>query len=196
MPDFQMSQLKDDNSQAAQCWNLQSTIMSGAESLAIFGIACNVMQVISFAHNSITVFKQLHHEGCADPSLRKAADQMRDTTNSLVDSINVNCGNARLTAEEAELLELANECSGIAKKLSDELNKLANATSSKTMSGTAGPPGTTTGAQKTVKTSFWKTARLGGRTWWKKGEIERLERDLNRAQKVMETHILIRIWYV
>jgi len=134
----------------------------GAESLAIFGIACNVMQVISFAHDSITVFKQLHHEGCADPSLRKAADQMRDTNNSLVDSINVNCGNARLTAEEAELLELANECSGIAKKLSDELNKLANASSSKTISGTVGPPGTTAGAQKTVKTSSGRLLVLEG----------------------------------
>ena len=170
--------------------------MLGAESLAIFGIACNVMQVISFAHDSIAVFKQLHHEGSADPRLRKAADQMRNTTNSLVDSINVNRGNARLTAEEAELLELANECSGIAKKLGDELDKLTNATSSKTMSGTAGSPGTTAGTQSTAKISFWKTARLGGRTWWKKGEIERLERDLNRAQKVMETRILIRIWYV
>jgi hypothetical protein len=145
--------------------------MSGAESLAIFGIACNVMQVISFAHDSITFFKQLHDERCADPSLRKAADQMRDATKSLVDSINVNCGHATLTAEEAELLKLANEC----------------------MSGTTG---TTTGAQKTVKASLWRTARLGGRTWWKKGEIERLEKDLNRAQKMMETRILIRIWYV
>ena len=167
--------------------------MSGAESLAIFGIACNVMQVINFAHDSITFFKQLHDEGCADPSLRKTADQMRDATKSLVDSINVNGGNVGLTAEEAELLELANECSGIAKKLSDELNKLANATASKAMSGTTG---TTAGAQKTVKASLWRTARLGGRTWWKKGEIERLEKDLNRAQKMMETRILIRIWYV
>jgi hypothetical protein len=173
--------------------------MSGAESLAIFGIACNVMQVINFAHDTITVFKQLHDEGCADPSLRKAADQMLDATKYLVDSINVNGGNARLTVEEAELIELANECSGIAKKLSDELNRLANGTASKTISGTTGTtgtPGTTTGAQKTVKRSFWKTARLGGRTWWKNGEIERLERDLNRAQKMMETRILIRIWYV
>jgi hypothetical protein len=170
--------------------------MSGAESLAIFGIACNVMQVISFAHDSITFFKQLHDEGCADPTLRKAADQMRDATKSLVDSINVNSSNARLTAEEFKLLELANECSGIAKKLDDELDKLANGTLSKTMSGAAGPPGTTTGAQKTVKTSLWKTARLGGRKWWKKGEMERLERDLNRAQKMMETRILIRLWYV
>jgi hypothetical protein len=113
-----------------------------------------------------------------------------------VDSINVNGGNARLTAEEAELLGLANECSGIAKKLSDELNKLVNGTSSKAMKGTTGTTVTTTGAKKTVKTSFWKTARLGGKTWWKKGEIERLERDLNRAQKMMETRILIRIWYV
>ena len=170
--------------------------MSGAESLAIFGIACNVMQVISFAHDSVKFFKQLHDEGCADPSLRKAADQMRDATKSLVDSINVNGGNTRLTAEEAELIELANVCSGIAKKLSDELNKLANGTASKTMSGTTGTPGTTTGAQKTVKASLWRTARLGGRAWWKKGEIERLDKDLNRAQKMMETRILIRIWYV
>jgi hypothetical protein len=101
-----------------------------------------------------------------------------------------------LTAEESGLLELANECSGIAKKLSEELNKLANGTASKAMSGTTGTPGTTTGAQKTVKVSLWRTARLGGRTWWKKGEIERLEKDLNRAQKMMETRILIRIWYV
>ena len=173
--------------------------MSGAESLAIFGIACNVMQVINFAHDSITFFKQLHDEGCADPSLRKTADQMRDATKSLVDSINVNGGNVGLTAEEAELLELANECSGIAKKLSDELNKLANRTVSKIMGETTGTPetpGTTTGGQKTVKASLWRTARLGGRTWWKKGEIERLEKDLNRAQKMMETRILIRIWYV
>ena len=173
--------------------------MSGAESLAIFGIACNVMQVISFAHDSITFFKQLHDERCADPSLRKAADQMRDATKSLVDSINVNCGHATLTAEEAELLKLANECSGIAKKLSDELNKLAGGTAINTMGGTTGTPvtpGTKTRSQKTAKISFWKTASLGGRTWWKKGEIEKLERDLNRVQKMMETRILIRIWYV
>jgi hypothetical protein len=170
--------------------------MSGAESLAIFGIACNVMQVISFAHDCITFFKQLRDEGCADPSLRKAADQMHDATKSLVELINVNGGNARLTAEESGLLELAKECSGIAKKLSVELNKLANGTASKAMSGTTGTPGTATGAQKTVKASLWRTARLGGRTWWKKGEIERLEKDLNQAQKMMETRILIRIWYV
>ncbi|KAE9372715.1 hypothetical protein N431DRAFT_375985 [Stipitochalara longipes BDJ] len=167
--------------------------MSGAESLAIFSIACNVMQVISFAHESITFFKNLKHEGCADLSLRKAASQMRDAAKSLVDSINVNGGNTQLTIEEVELLEVANECSRVAKKLSDELNKLKNETASRTMSGTIETPGSAQGARKMMKTSLWGTVRLGGRTWWKKGEIERLEKDLNRAQKIMETRILIRI---
>ncbi|PMD29473.1 hypothetical protein L207DRAFT_538883 [Hyaloscypha variabilis F] len=170
--------------------------MSDAESLTIFYIAYNVIQVISFTHDSITVFKQLHHEGCADPGLRKATDQIRDTTKSLVDSININSGNARLTAEEVKLLKLANECSGIAKKLSDELNKLTGGTAINTIGGTTRTPvtpGTKTRPQKITKISFWKTASLGGRTWWKKGEIEKLERDLNRVQKMIETRIRIRI---
>jgi hypothetical protein len=147
--------------------------MSGAESLAIFGIACNVMQVISFAHETISLFKQINEDGRSDPGLHKAASQMESATKSLTDSINP--GGRATTAQEKELLKVAEECAGVAKKLTEETNKLKI--------------GTAAGLKKVAK-----IPSVLGERWWKKGQIERLEKDLGRAQKTMETHILIRIW--
>ena len=145
--------------------------MSGLEPLAIFGIACNVMQTISFAQLAIATYKQIREDGSIDPQLHKAASELQTGAATLSTSIQGS------TAQDAELVKTAKKCSSAAQKIVDELNKLA--------------PGVAPGRQ-----SFRKTISLGLNKLRKKGEIDRLEEEMNRVQGVMETRILIHTWFV
>lgn len=48
--------------------------MSGAEALAAFATACNVMQVIGFVQDGVQVGKAIYETGCLDPNLAQTTD--------------------------------------------------------------------------------------------------------------------------
>lgn len=57
--------------------------MSGLEPLAIFGLACNVIQAITFGRETISICKKIYENGSSDGSLAETATQMREATTSL-----------------------------------------------------------------------------------------------------------------
>ena len=144
--------------------------MSGLESLAVFGIACNVMQTITFARDAITTFNQIRDGGSVDAQLHKAMSETRNISTELSTSIQDG------SHEDAELIKVAKECAAAAQKLINELEKLVL--------------GVQKGPRKTVQAFGLSLKQL-----WKKNDIEKLEKELNRIHKIMDARIMIRTWY-
>jgi hypothetical protein len=149
--------------------------MSGLESLAVFSIACNVMQVISFAQDTTLRLKGIYRDGCADPDQLKATSQMRDAVGSLKDALK---SGQPHTKEQAKLFEVANSCSEVAEKLTSKLEEYTN----------------TSTASTGVAKKMGKTVILGLKRSWNEHRIEELEKDLKRFQDSMETILLIQMW--
>ncbi|KAI7972609.1 hypothetical protein EIK77_009072 [Talaromyces pinophilus] len=96
--------------------------MSGAESLAIFGIACNVMQVIGCAQDAAHLIKAIYQTGFMDPDLAQTTDYMKGGLERLKDSLEKR---KPLNQDEEELLDIANGSLETARELKAELDKIA-----------------------------------------------------------------------
>ncbi|KAH8889242.1 hypothetical protein GQ53DRAFT_870288, partial [Thozetella sp. PMI_491] len=149
--------------------------MSGLEPLAVFGIACNVMQTIDFGREVISSFRQLYQDGSVDPGLATTAADLRSTAQTLEKSLN--SAHKPVTAEESELLNLAGRCMTVSAKLSSSLEKLSS------------PVSKTEGKLSRVMA----TVRLTPKRLWEKGNLERQEKELKRAQDTLETCLLVRV---
>jgi hypothetical protein len=173
--------------------------MSGLE---VFGIVCNVIQVVSFSHKIISTCKQIYHDGAAvaDHSLAEVVVQMRSASKALqqfieYDRIHCFCLISRsrkadlfhanvevrkdpkpLTKDQSDLIDFTKACINASQKLSIEVDKI-------TAQGNQGR-----GRFQSIKLTFKRT--------WKKSKIEGLEKDLNRLQGALETQYLKRFWYV
>lgn len=78
--------------------------MSGAEALAAFGIACNVMQVVGFVQDGVHMSKAIYETGSLDPQLARTTSYLTESSEGLRDSL----GHVLpLGKDEQELLEIA-----------------------------------------------------------------------------------------
>ncbi|KAI0126414.1 hypothetical protein BJ170DRAFT_733728 [Xylariales sp. AK1849] len=145
--------------------------MSGLEPLAALGLACSITQLISFSHEAISVCKQIHRSGSADPSLLENTTHLKELSTSL--SGQLNRGPLPLPRDDSKLLEVARSCLSATDDLRKELQDLA-------------VPANLRGLPATIK--------VGGKGLWRKRRIERLEKTLETSQRTMETYLLARIW--
>jgi len=132
-------------------------------------MSCNVMQTITFARDAIITFNQIRDGGSVDAQLHKAMSETRNMSTELSISIQ---GSSH---EDAELIKVAKECAAAAQKLVNELEKLV--------------VGVQKGPQKIIKAFGISIKQL-----WKKNDIEKLEKELNRIHKIMDARIMIRTW--
>jgi len=146
--------------------------MSGLETLAIFGLACNVMQAISFGHETISTCKRIYKNGSPDHSLAETTTQMRGASTALQKSLHEHP--RPLTEDEAELVKLARDCFDVSSILSNEVAKISDMQP----------------AKGKILSAVGQTAKR----IWKKSKIDRLEKDLNRFQLILETRLLVRLW--
>ena len=57
------------------------------EALAAFSIACNVMQTINFAHETISIAKRIYRNQTLKPELDEARKQLSEWTDQLHDEL-------------------------------------------------------------------------------------------------------------
>lgn len=146
--------------------------MAGLDALAIFGLACNVVTVISFSHETFSACKQFYENGTADPNLEESATRLISAIGPLEKLIE---GKSRpLTKQQTDLIALAKSCAKVSKRLVDEVNKITDSAA---------------GKGKLVKAGL-----LGVRRAWKKRKLEDLEKDLKRFQDAVESHVLVDLW--
>ncbi|KAJ4404465.1 hypothetical protein N0V85_004866 [Neurospora sp. IMI 360204] len=141
--------------------------MSGLEA---FGLACNVMQTIGFAIEMASVCRTIFRTGSPDPSTATLLDHSTQITTSLKNSIS----SARpVTRDVKELLDIANKCLDAISTLKAEVDKLT---------------------RPSAKGKVFASLRLGVRSKFKEGEINKLEKRMRDYQKVLESGFLLRVW--
>jgi hypothetical protein len=144
-------------------------MMSGVEALAILGIACNVMQVISFSHETIASCKKYYETGCADPALSEAAGHLKACAKDLESQLQ---SPRPRTKDQEDLVSIAKKCYDISSKLDKELKNITSVSTSSNM---------------------LRSARLGVTRMLRKSRIEALEKDMSRHQAVLETSLISQV---
>jgi hypothetical protein len=144
------------------------------EGLAIFGIACNVIQVISFTRDAIAICKEIYSSGTAydhDGYVNKAVRQYEGLCDDL--QMKIKDGGVSFDPHEKELLDIAQDCLLAATKLKEAASKLV-------------PP--------TVKGNTFRSLYSGVSAKWKEGRLQRLEVAVNKHQARLESHLLMKVW--
>ena len=90
------------------------------EPLTIFGLVCNVFQVISFAHEVYDVSKRINEDGSPDVSSLGNASRLESLSQKLDSSIKD--FNKPLTSEQHELQKTAQKCLEVSRKLQKDLD--------------------------------------------------------------------------
>ena len=141
------------------------------EALAALGVACNIMQVISFCHETVSVSLKIYKNGSSDLDLAKNASQIQKLAEQL--DVVVNNSAAILTSNSqprAEVVAIARDCASTAKELGLKLNQ--------TTSSKAGAVG------RALKIRLQKS------------KLDDLEQKLMRHQQTLQSRLLFEIWCV
>jgi len=147
--------------------------MSGLEPLAALGLVCNIMQIISFAHETVSICKTIYRTGYPDTNLANNVAYLANVSENLKESLGSAPGS--LGKDEQELMDIANRSLAAASSLRKEVENITTNTSKgKLISAISG----------------------GLKATFRKRRIERLERSMLDCQRALESRILLRIWYV
>ncbi|KAF4878087.1 hypothetical protein CGCSCA1_v002902 [Colletotrichum siamense] len=143
--------------------------MSGLEGLSL---ACNVMQLIDYSQQTVSMCRSIYESGKFEPGLEAQASSLQDASSEVVTLLrSKKVAAAKTKGAERRLLDLAPKCIQYAKDLQEEIAYL-----------TPRQPGK---IQALVATS---------KAVWRKRRLERLKANLADGQKLMETLILVRIF--
>ncbi|KAK1762338.1 hypothetical protein QBC33DRAFT_286923 [Phialemonium atrogriseum] len=144
--------------------------MSGLEALATLGLACNIMQVISFARETAEICSTVFQTGSVDPSLTTTVAHLTKAFGELDSSLAA--APAPLTSDDDELCAIAKACLVTAKKLDDEVRKVSSANS---------------------KGNHARAVLVGLKTKLQ-GKIEKMEKSLAAHQGTLQTRLLLQIY--
>ncbi|KAK0373283.1 hypothetical protein CLIM01_09364 [Colletotrichum limetticola] len=153
--------------------------MSGLEGIAGLSLACNVMQLISFGHEAISMCRRVYESGSPEPDLSEYAESLKAVCDGLEKSLGKRptpvpaaaAAFTRAPAMEKRLLDLAAKCVKNARDLEEEIKFLSPSQPGKLGALVAAP-----------------------KILWRKRRLERLKGNLDDAQKVMDTSILERLF--
>ncbi|KAK2759287.1 hypothetical protein CKAH01_16661 [Colletotrichum kahawae] len=143
--------------------------MSGLEGLSL---ACNVMQLIDFIQQIVSMCRSIYESGKFESELETQGSSLQDASSEVVALLrSKKIAASKTTGAERRLLDLAPKCIQHAKDLQEEIAYL-----------TPRQPGK---MQALVATS---------KAVWRKRRLERLKANLADGRKLMETLILVRIF--
>ena len=142
--------------------------MSGLEAL---GVACNIFQVISFGHETINLCKRVYQNGSPCCDLSDNAAQL----NAFSSQIKKFSIPSKPTREDQQLHNVASKCQKVSADLLEEIVFITG---------------------HTKKGSLKATLKVAAKTNWRKRRLDTLEKKLADVQRLMETGLLVRIWFV
>ena len=141
--------------------------MSGLEAL---GLACNIMQVISFVHEAVRFCKDVYQGRSPDAQLLEIARSLESLASDVQKH---NQALKPQTASQKSLSDIAKKCNIAARALEEEVKFLCS---------------------HHGKGNLAATLRVAVKTNWRKSRLERLDKSLHDYQATMESHLLARIW--
>jgi len=140
------------------------------EPLITLGLACNVMQVISFGHEAVSMCQRVHQSGSPlyDNNFEKVTKQLAELSANLAGDLTKQ--SQPLNRGDKALVDIANDCTKAVTDILDELGFLK-------------------GKQNDLRDAL----KIAIKTAWRKKRLTRLEKNLAEWQKTMETGILVRL---
>jgi hypothetical protein len=135
--------------------------------LSCFGIACNVMQVISLSIEITSIVKRIKKEGTADTDLREHAGNLSKISNELENYLK-GCDLKQLLKNQVELQEITVRCLETSRGIQALIDNIDS-----------------TRGGRVVKALKMRS---------KKSTFERLEKAMQKYQDTMQTHILVHLW--
>lgn len=142
--------------------------MSGLEGL---GIACNIMQLISFTAETVKLCHLVYEGQAPEKEMLENATALQ----TLIASIDPDASAAktRRSVSEQDLIDMARRCKVAAKEVVEEVSFL--------MKGHK-------------QGSLASTLKVAAKTNWRTRRLKRLEQNSKRYQDTLEAHMLVRIW--
>ncbi len=146
--------------------------MSGLEPIAALGLACNIMQVISLAHEIAGACTNVLQTGTPDPSLVKSVAGSVGVFRKLEAELESIPGNP--SDDEQQLLDLARDSLSAGLELKTEIEKVS---------------------REPAKGKFGASLKIAVTAKLKARKIAKLEKTMQDYQRVLEARLLTRIWY-
>lgn len=145
--------------------------MSGLEPLVALGLACSIMQVITFAGDTIAVCRTIFNTGSLDPSLDAQAKCLASVCAELEERRRSIVG--PVTRDEENVLSVARAILDAAAELRTEIENVCGSTSKGKMGASI------TGSLKLA---------------WRKRKVDQLQKTILNGQKALEDRLLVRLW--
>jgi len=145
------------------------------EGLVVFGIVCNVIQVVDFGLKTISKGREIAKKGATADILDAGfiAQHLDDLGDALSKSIPTPVANQQLSRSDQQLVDIATKCRDLAKDLSLEVAKLKPAQVAKK----------------------WKTFVRLVETLWKTSKIEQMKTRLEAHRRTLDTVLLAKLRY-
>ncbi|KAH7129442.1 hypothetical protein B0J13DRAFT_482752, partial [Dactylonectria estremocensis] len=140
--------------------------MSGLEAL---GLACSIFQVISFSREVLGIAKRVYRDGSFDESLADYSDCL-DNICAHIQTVEIPGTKAK--KHEQDLLKIAERCQIASRDLREEIAFILGAS---------------------AKGNLMSTIKVAAKTTWRKRRLDRLEKDLSNAERLMHSGILARL---
>jgi hypothetical protein len=142
------------------------------EGLAVFGIVCNVIQVVDFGLKTISEGREIYKNGASTDVLdaEMTSRNLIDLSSELTKSLPAVASGTKRTLDQ-QVQELAINCSAAATELAREIAKLKPDQAGKK----------------------WKAFIKLMETIWKNGKIEQLQNTLERCRRTLDTVLLTKL---
>ncbi len=140
--------------------------------VTIFGLTCNVLQVISFTEQAIKLGRTLYESGSVDPELARNTDAL----NTCMQDLNMCLQNSvdPTTQDTKDLVSVAEQILDCGARTKKELHRISGSASTGSLFGAF---------------RGWIALVRGG-----KRKLDKLEGIMRARQRVLETKLLVRIW--
>lgn len=140
--------------------------MSGMEPAAALGLVCNIFQLIEVGSQTYELIKAVYQRGSIDDSLHKKAIILGNISEEMKPI------NRPAEKRERQLVETADICARAARQLREEIKYLVS---------------------RAEKGKLSAAVKVVSMTLWRKPRLERLKKEMDEAEKLMQSSLLAQI---
>lgn len=145
--------------------------MSGLEPLAALGLACNIFQLIEVGCNTIKVAKSIYQS--SSPVVDQALQDNAVVLNTISGEVKAAQRPASLSKLDKQLVSTADKCSTAVRDLQEEVRFLLS---------------------NSKRNRLAATLKVVAKTTWRRRRLDRLNENVESAEKLMTKTLLAQIW--
>lgn len=145
--------------------------MSGLEPLAALGLACNIFQLVEVGCTTIKLAKSIYQS--SSPAVDQTLQDNAVVLNTISGEVKATQRPANLSKLDKQLISTADKCFSAARDLQEEVRFLLSNAKQKQLAA---------------------TLKVVAKTTWRRRRLDRLNDNLESAEKLMTKTLLAQIW--